>query len=241
VDEERDLKSGARYANPVLWWRKAGGIWRGIDARVFGVSFEQYFLALKETIVDGSCDSLLDIGCGEKSPIFRVSTSIARTTGVDSHLPSIERSRAAGIHTDYVQMNITDVGSSFETRSYDCVVALDVVEHFDKEDGLRLLDAMERIARKKVVVFTPNGFVAQPATSDNPHQLHRSGWTAAEMRARGYEIVGIGGWRPLRGAYANPRIRPFWLTERLSLLTERFFESRPESAYQILCTKRIEP
>lgn len=234
------MKSAARYANPLLWWRKAGAVWREIDFRLFGISFEQYFAALQETIVDGSCQSLLDIGCGEKSPIFRFSKSIALTTGVDSHLPSIERSREEGIHTDYVQMNLADIGSRFAPRSFDCVVALDVIEHFEKEDGLRLLDAMERIAKKKVVVYTPNGFVAQPPTPDNPHQLHRSGWTAAEMRARGYEVIGLGGWRPLRGAYAAPRVRPFWLTERLSLLTERFFESRPEKAFQILCTKRIE-
>jgi len=234
------VKSVARYANPILWWRKAGGIWRAVDARLFGVSFAQYFAALERTIVDGRCESLLDVGCGEKSPIFGFSKLIPHTTGVDSHLPSIERSRAEGVHTDYVQMNIADIGERFPPRSYDCVVALDVIEHFEKEAGLRLLDAMERIARKKVVIFTPNGFVAQPATADNPHQLHRSGWTVAEMRARGYDVVGIGGWRPLRGAYALPRIRPFWLTERLSLLTERYFESRPERAYQILCTKRID-
>jgi hypothetical protein len=231
--------SVARYANPRLWLRKAAAILRQADYRVFGGSFDQYFAALKETIDDGTCQSLLDIGCGERSPIFRFSKSIPRTTGVDSHLPSIEKSKAEGIHTDYVQMNLADIGSRFAARSYDCVIALDVIEHFEKDDGLRLLEAMERIARKKVVVFTPNGFVAQPPTPDNPHQLHRSGWTAAEMRARGYEIRGLGGWRPLRGAYAAPRIHPYWLTERLSLLTERFFESRPERAFQILCTKRI--
>lgn len=231
--------SAARYANPLLWVRKAGAIVRTADERIFGISFAQYFAALTKTIDDGTCESLLDIGCGERSPIVGFSKSIRHTTGVDSHLPSIERSKAEGIHTDYVQMNIADIGSRFEPRSFDCVVALDVIEHFEKEDGLRLLDAMERIARKKVVLFTPNGFVAQPPTPDNPHQLHRSGWTASEMRARGYEVVGIGGWHPLRGAYALPRIHPYWLTERLSLLTERFFESRPEHAFQILCTKRI--
>jgi SAM-dependent methyltransferase len=231
--------SGARYANPLLWLRKAGAILRAADQRVFGISFEQYFAALTQTVDDGTCQSLLDIGCGERSPIFRFSKSIPHTTGVDSHLPSIERSKAEGIHTEYVQMNIADIGNRFEPRSFDCVMALDVIEHFEKEAGLRLLEAMERIARKKVVLFTPNGFVAQPATTDNPHQLHRSGWTASEMRARGYEMLGIGGWRPLRGAYALPRIHPFWLTERLSLLTERYFESRPEQAFQILCTKRI--
>jgi SAM-dependent methyltransferase len=231
--------SATRYLNPRLWWSKAGAILREADYRVFGVSFQQYFDALRKTIDDGTCQSLLDIGCGERSPIFRFSKSIARTTGVDSHLPSIENSKAEGIHTDYVQMNLAGIGSRFEPRSYDCVVALDVIEHFEKADGLRLLEAMERIARKKVVLYTPNGFLAQPPTPDNPHQLHRSGWTVSEMRARGYEVVGLGGWRPLRGAYAAPRIHPYWLTERLSLLTQRFFESRPEQAFQILCTKRI--
>jgi hypothetical protein len=227
------------YANPRLWLRKAGAIVREADIRLFGVSFEQYFAALEQTILDDGCQSLLDVGCGERSPIFRFSKAIPRTTGVDSHLPSIEKSNAEGIHTDYVQMNIAEIGSRFAARSFDCVVALDVIEHFEKDDGLRLLDAMETIAAKKVVVFTPNGFLAQRATPDNPHQLHNSGWTAAEMRSRGYEVRGIGGWRPLRGAYALPRIHPFWLTERLSLLTERFFESRPDQAFQLLCTKRI--
>ncbi|MDP9360545.1 MAG: methyltransferase domain-containing protein [Acidobacteriota bacterium] len=234
------MSSAARYANPLLWLRKLAAILRAVDERLFGISFEQYHAALRQTIADGNCHSLLDVGCGERSPIYRFSKSIHRTTGVDSHLPSIERSRAQGIHTDYVQMNIAEIGSRFAPRSFDCVVALDVIEHFEKDDGLRLLDAMERIARQKAVIFTPNGFVAQPATEDNPHQLHKSGWTVAQMRARGYEVRGIGGWPPLRGAYALPRIRPFWLTERLSLLTERFFESRPEQAFQLLSTKRMD-
>lgn len=233
------MSSRLRYANPRLWMRKLGAVVREADIRLFGVSFAQYFDALERMVDDGTCQSLLDIGCGERSPIFRFAKSIPRRTGVDSHLPSIERSRAAGLHTDYVQMNLAEIGNRFAPGSFDCVVALDVIEHFDNEGGLRLLDAMERIAAKKVVIFTTNGFVAQPATADNPHQLHRSGWTAAAMRARGYEVQGIGGWKPLRGAYALPRIHPFWLTERLSLMTERYFESRPEQAFQILCVKRI--
>jgi hypothetical protein len=233
------MRSGLRYANPLLWLRKLGAMLRGADIRLFGVSFAQYFDALEQTVNDGTCQSLLDIGCGERSPIFRFAKSIPRRTGVDSHLPSIEKSKAEGLHTDYVQMNLAEIGNRFAPRSFDCVVALDVIEHFDKGDGLRLLDAMEQIAAKKVVIFTTNGFVAQAATADNPHQLHRSGWTPAEMRARGYDVRGIGGWRPLRGAYALPRIRPYWFTERLSLMTERYFESRPEQAFQILCTKRI--
>lgn len=208
-----------------------------LDERLFGISFEQYHAALRRVVCDGECRSLLDVGCGKESPVGRFSQTIERTVGVDSHAESIELSRAAGIHGGYVQLNVLDIGSRFEPRSFDCVVALDVIEHLDTQDGVALLRAMETIARKKVVVFTPNGFLSQSAERDNPHQLHRSGWTAAEMRARGYEVTGIGGWRPLRGEYALPR-RPRWLTERLSLLSEPFFESRPDHAFQILCVKK---
>jgi hypothetical protein len=156
--------------------------------------------------------------------------------GVDSHQPSIDKSRAAGIHHGYRCMNILDVGKEFAPRSFDCVIALDVIEHLTKDEGLRLLDAMESIARGRVVIFTPNGFLQQPAEPDNPHQLHVSGWTPAEMRARGYRVIGVGGWRPLRGPYALPRW-PRFLTERLSLWTERYLETRPEHALQILCVK----
>jgi SAM-dependent methyltransferase len=210
-----------------------------LDEMLFGVEFEQYDVRLTEAVDDGTCASLLDVGCGERSPIHRYSAKFPLSVGVDSHAPSIEASRAAGIHKEYVQCDLHELAARFAPQSFDCVIALDVVEHFDKDEGRAFLDALERIARKKVVVFTPNGLVAQPATPDNPHQLHRSGWSAAEMRARGYDVVGIGGWRPLRGAYALPRFRPHWLTARIARLTERWFESRPEGAFQILCVRRM--
>jgi hypothetical protein len=144
-----------------------------------------------------------------------------------------------GIHTDYVQLDVTKLRDRFEPGSFDCVVALDVIEHLSREDGLRLLESMEQIARKKVVVFTPNGFLYQPPEPGNPHQEHISGWTVEEMRAHGYDVIGIAGWKPLRAAYVKPRFRPHALWERVALLTERRFEDQPDRAFQILCVKTI--
>jgi ubiquinone/menaquinone biosynthesis C-methylase UbiE len=182
---------------------------------------------------------LLDVGCGERSPLHLFSREIPRTVGVDAHGPSLEASRRAGIHTDYVQTDVTGIGERFEPRSFDCVVLLDVIEHLSKEDGERMLEAMERIARRKVIVFTPNGLLPQPPEPGNPLQEHISGWTAEEMRRRGYEVTGIAGWKPLRGPYVKPRWRPHAAWERIALLTERRYESRPDDAFQILCVKRL--
>jgi len=199
-------------------------------------SFERFIELLGES-TDG-CRTLLDVGCGEMSPIAHHKHRFAKMVGVDAHLPSMLAARAADRHHAYCCIDINDVAAVFREKSFDCVVALDVIEHLTKEAGLALLAKMETLARKRIVVFTPNGFLPQHATEDNPYQLHVSGWGAEEMRALGFEVIGIDGWKPLRGEYAEPR-RPKWLTERLSLVTELWFESRPRHAFQILCVKDV--
>ena len=78
-------------------------------------------------------------------------------------------------------MDFSELGS-FDSCSFDCVTALDVIEHIKKAEGLRLLEDMERIAKKRIVVFTPNGFLPQSVHNNNPLQIHKSGWKVKEMR-----------------------------------------------------------
>jgi SAM-dependent methyltransferase len=217
-------------------FRRAQSLLDRADRKLFGVSFGR-FIEILGGATEG-CATVLDVGCGLQSPIAHHKHRFAKLIGVDGHIPSMLAARAAGRHHAYVCIDINDVSAVFREKSFDCVVALDVIEHFTKEDGLALIAAMERIARKRIVIFTPNGFLPQRATEDNPYQLHVSGWTADEMRALGFDVIGIDGWKPLRGEYAEPR-RPKWLTERLSLLTERWFERRPRHAFQILCVRNV--
>lgn len=136
-------------------------------------------------------------------------------------------------------MELLDIGSRFPGKSFDCVVALDVIEHFEKQDGLRLLDMMEGIARRRVAIFTPNGFLPQGEFDNNPYQLHRSGWSVSEMQDRGYRAIGVSGWKPLLGEYAAVRFRPTWLWKRVALITQPVFERWPSQAFQILCVKEL--
>lgn len=99
---------------------------------------------------------------------------------------------------------------TFKDRSFDLVFALDVIEHLEKPDGGRMLSEMERVARRRVLIFTPNGFY--PQESDDPWQVHRSGWTHADFRPRGYTVglvdfdYGKHGLEPLRGLWALKEI-----------------------------------
>lgn len=167
-----------------------------------------------------------------------VKSAMRFSAGIDIHLPSILASRAMNLHHAYGCVDVLRLENTIAERSFDCVASIDVIEHLTPEEGLRFLRTLERIARKRVVIFTPNGFLPQPATADNAHQEHISGWSAAQMQSLGYRVFGINGWRPLRGLYAKPRW-PQWLTRRAALATERWFETRPHGAFQILCVKNV--
>ncbi len=184
----------------------------------------------------GTCSSLLNVGCGDASPIASFSHKLY-SMGIDAHEPSIEKSRLSRIHNDYVTMDVLDIVKNFEPHSFDCVLASDVIEHLSKEDGNRLIDMMEKIARHKVIIFTPNGFLPQGEYDDNPWQVHKSGWTIDEMEQRGYTVIGIGGWKPLRGEGAAFKFWPKYFWWVISDISQLFLRNKPRRAFQLLCVK----
>jgi SAM-dependent methyltransferase len=227
-----------KMLSPSLWGNLALHHLRRLDSRIFGVHFARYHALLRQIIASTGSQSILDVGCGASSPVRGVADLVARRVGVDGHEPSLIASRGAEIHNEYVVANLLDIEKIFGHASFDCVVLLEVIEHFPRESGLALLEQCERIARRCVLLSTPNGFLPQPPVERNPLQEHVSGWTAEDFRARGYEVIGTAGWKPLRGIWMHPR-RPRFLAGRISLLTERWIEKFPNLAAQLLCVKRI--
>ncbi|MEM3342267.1 MAG: methyltransferase domain-containing protein [Thermoplasmata archaeon] len=185
------------------------------------------------------CSSILDIGCGNSSPVKWLPKKIYKV-GIDAYKPCIENSRKLKIHDKYYQMDISDIGLKIKPKTFDCVVALDVIEHLNKEEGLKLIAAMEKIACKKIIIFTPNGFLPQSAHDNNPFQVHRSGWTCNEMESLGFKVIGINGWKQLRGECAYIKYQPYWLWQIISDLTQILVRNRPEYAFQLLCIKTVD-
>jgi SAM-dependent methyltransferase len=194
----------------------------------------KYEEELEEAV--GDCRSLLDVGCGSDSPIQTFSGKLD-AVGVDLFDASLAKSADRKIHNRYVQADVRALADHFAERSFDCVLASEVIEHLTKEEGERFLGTLERIARRRVIVFTPNGFLPQGQWESNPWQVHKSGWSVEDMRQRGYRVIGLRGWKPLRGECATIRFRPKFLWLFLSSLTQRWVRNRPEKAFQILCIK----
>jgi len=177
--------------------------------------------------------SILDLGCGKSSPIRFCSVSYA--IGVDIFHPYLMEAKRKKIHDDYVLGDVRKL--CFRNNSFDCVTALDLIEHLPKREGYNLLREMERVARKKIIVFTPNGFLLQNAYHNNVWQAHRSSWVLRELKNLGYKVTGINGLYILRGYKSMIRFKPKRLWKDISDITQKVTYYIPEFAFQLLCVK----
>ncbi len=196
-----------------------------------------YYLLLTRQLHDAQ--SVLDVGCGARSPLAKVPKHF-RAVGIDAFEESIAKSKKLGIHDSYIRLDVTLIEKKVKPKTFDAVVALDLIEHLTKREGEQMLTAMERIARKKIIVMTPNGFYRQDPYENNPYQVHKSGWTTRDFHSRGYKVLGIRGFKMLRGEYATIRFKPWFIWATLSSLSQYILLLFPELSYQIFAVKNVQ-
>ena len=201
----------------------------------FPLKFD-YLFELEKNLKN--CNSILDVGCGSNSPLRHVS-KVDYCVGVDIFEPWMNKSENNKIHNKYYKLDVLKLDSAFTEKSFDCVVALDLLEHFTKEEGNKLLKIVEKIAKQKVIVFTTNGYNPQHESDNNPWNVHKSGWTVSEMEQKGYQVIGINGLKILKGEYGLLKFRPKFIWFVVTIVTQFLVRNHPKRAFQILCVKEI--
>ncbi len=185
--------------------------------------------------------SILDLGCGAK-PYLKtaVGASNVRIVGADIFAPYLRRAKAEGSIWEAVQCDVRHL--PFRERAFDVVVALDVIEHLSRSDGVRLIEHAEILASQKVIFYTPNGYIPQHPDDDNPFQEHRSGWTKEDFTTVGYSVIGARGLKFLRNRKMEPIIRPKILGYILLALSDLFALTMlmPNHAYHLFCIKLLQ-
>ncbi len=146
-------------------------------------------------------DTVLDIGCG----IMQATTDILGTPGNEGNL---ECRVIVGVdlypkYLDRVKDRYPTVRAKatqtelFVDKSFDVVICLDLLEHLpSKEEARKLLQEMKRIARKKVIAYTPKEFDTNEdhaheswGLGENPLQEHHILLDQDEIRSFGYEVT----------------------------------------------------
>lgn len=182
--------------------------------------------------------SVLDLGCGGHSPLANIKKK-RLLVGVDIFKSSINKSKKKKIHDKYIVGDVLNIDKYFKRKSFDAIVALDLIEHLRKNEGLKLLKKMDLIAKKKIIILTPNGFTNQDPYEDNPYQVHKSGWTSGEFRQLGYKVYGMRGLKFVRGESASIKYKPWFFWGLISTISQFLVYCFPKFAYQIFAIKEL--
>ena len=131
--------------------------------------------------------TILDVACG-LSLRSKYIPAKARV-GVDIYEEYFKHIESDVPYT-IVKGDVRILTTLFPSKSFDVVIALDIVEHLDKEDAISMLAQCEQIARIAVIVETPEGFVPQDIDilgyGGDTWQTHRSAWLLDDFTERGY-------------------------------------------------------
>lgn len=134
---------------------------------------------------------VLDVGAGIRPQnFFTPSAHII----IEPFLPYIQRIQNEEPYKIFLNGTWDKIMPYFPDRSVDSIFSIDVLEHFEKKDGLQFIRESERIAKTQIAFFTPLGFFLQHYDDDQIDrwgmkggywQSHRSGWTPNDFE---------GGW-----------------------------------------------
>jgi len=158
--------------------------------------------------------------------------------GLDVFLPYLFR--AKGVYNDVVRCDVRFL--PFKESSCDMIMANQIMEHLAKNDALRLVKDLEKVARGTIIITVPVGYSPKNHLEDsNPWQAHKSSWHPDEFKKRGFEVYGYRGARFLRGERSEFKIKsritvPFLIM--LSLLTQPITYKFVTASYQIICFKK---
>ncbi len=139
---------------------------------------------------DGDIISILDVACGLSLKSKFIPAQIRVGVDIfDTYFDHIE----ADVPYVVVRHDVRTLDEIFMQKSFDLVLALDIIEHLEKEESLSMIAQCEKIARKAVILETPKGFIPQNIDilghGGHTYQSHRCGWEPEELEKLGYSVV----------------------------------------------------
>ena len=168
-------------------------LWRFVRALVPVIG--SYFPCTGMNTIRRSLDKrggdVLDVGGGWGGTMraIRNKPNLRLRVNADIYLPFLEQARTRKTHDEYILCDARNL--PFKEKSFDIVLSIETIEHLEKEEGLKLLIDLEKIARHQVIVETPVKERLGPRQQKDVFLPgHLSSWHPAEFRKRGYKIRG---------------------------------------------------
>lgn len=184
------------------------------------------------------CKTILELGCGRYSPILQIRMGDF-CHAIDIWEPYIELHNKNNDYDLCAQADILEY--NFPEKQYDAVVIFDVMEHLDRKKvrDFDLFAKMEKAAKKKVIIFTPNGFVENDEVDDDPFQRHISAWEPEDYQRRGYTVKGATGIRWILGKASLPKWHPYSFWSIIAMISQPYIYNHPKWAWHSYAVKNV--
>lgn len=147
--------------------------------------------------IGSNIETVLDIGCGDGELMSLLADGEGwKIYGLELYENAIKKAKKRNIYAEIVNTDVTNISNVSNLKKFDVVFASQVIEHLKRNDALKSLKEWEKLAKKRVVVSTPIGFIKydllEERNDSNPYQKHLSGWNIKELREMGYKVIGQG-------------------------------------------------
>lgn len=148
---------------------------------------------LIENIWPTGIESIIDLGCGDLWHTANL-PGVTRHIGVDIWLGQLKlaEEKRPVIGWEPICMDALAYAQGCQEHYVDAVLAIDIIEHLPKDEGLELLDQIEWVAKKLVVCWAPLGMLERgpynPDLTENPYQVHLWGPEPEIFIERGWSV-----------------------------------------------------
>lgn len=197
------------------------------DLEAFNRAYHYYLRGWVPSQVKGGW---LDLGCGQGA-VMRLATSFGyqEVVGVD-----ISEEMLASCRADGLTVETEDVWNYLErtpNKRWDVVSAFDLLEHFPKEDGFRLLQEIHRVLKPGGACFVKLPNAASPwgnevTASDLTHEASYAPYSLMQLATvAGFNKCEIREVGPAPGSLASSVRRVLWWALRALHATVNIIET----------------
>lgn len=148
---------------------------------------------------------ILDVGCGLGKWGYLCMTNYWETfapqpdhtpevVGIDGFFPNVQKAIQNGCYRTVIHGLLPLL--PFENQSFDSVLLIEIVEHMEAGKDLQLIQEAKRVARRRVILSTPNFPTPRPGhktmTGYNEMEAHLSFLSRRTLRRLGFRLYGAG-------------------------------------------------
>ena len=132
--------------------------------------------------------TVLDVGCGRGQFGFLIKSrkNIKTLVGLDIWKPHLSKLSQFQVYDHLIQTRIPPM--PLKNKSVDVSLACEILEHLTRDEGIKLLEDLERITNNLIIVSTPQNY-PQDIVYGNIYERHLTEWACQEFEKYGFDTT----------------------------------------------------